>query len=108
MRHSSYTVCIRKRQHMGKCGEAAADREIGLDHIYAAFGNKVTKAISGEFALAPGDRNWVLSSHLPIALTIFGRHRLFEETDIEWLHHSAHPDCSRGVVAVIGINQETY
>ena len=79
----------RQRADAHRLGDAAADRQVGLQDVGRAQLDQVAKVEAGALALAGGDRDVRRAAHLGQAALVVGRHRLLEPGDAAVAHEVA-------------------
>ena len=70
-------------------GNAAADREIGLENVDRAEDRQIPKIVPGEFALAGGDRDVGRGAYLGAPGLVVGGHRLLQPGEVAVLDEAA-------------------
>src|SRR5437764_13055217 len=82
MRNTSSLRGASQFRNLPRDRQAAANRDIGLQHMQSAF-NQSFEPPTGHFALARGNRNRRSGAELSIASRVILRERFLQPTDVE-------------------------
>ena len=89
MRREQQVGGARQRADAHRLGDAAADREIGLQDVGGAQFDQIAKVEARALALAGGDRDVRRAAHLGQAALVVGGHRLLEPGQAAVAHQVA-------------------